>query len=116
MTTNTNPSRSTARRFFASTEPTAEGVYTITDRTDDSVVVTIKGRTHARFFAARLSEFDPAPRDAEPVKAAKPAKAKKATKAEPVTDAKRTSHADCAHVATKMARAICRKERAKASA
>jgi hypothetical protein len=115
MTTNTNPSRSIAR-FFASAEPTTEGLYTITDRTDDSVVVSIKGRTHARFFAARLSEFNPAPRDAEPVKAAKPAKAKKAAKAEPVTDAKRTSHADCAHVATKMARAICRKERAKASA
>lgn len=98
MTTNTNPSR-TAARFFAADKP-AFGTYPIIDRTDGQIVVNIKGRAAARTIAATLTTIDPAPRVAD----------------EPKPEAKRTSHADCAHVATKLARAICRKERAKASA
>lgn len=96
-----------AARFFASATPNAEGLYTITDRTDDSVVVTIKGRTHARFFASRLSELDPAPRADDDVQAEAEPEAK---------PAKRTAHTDCDHASTKLARAICRRERAKAEA
>jgi hypothetical protein len=106
MTTNTNRP---AARFFASATPNAEGLYTITDRTDDSIVVTIKGRTHARFFASRLTELDPAPRVEEPV-------ADEPTTDEAKPEAKRTSHADCDHASSKLARAICRRERAKADA
>jgi hypothetical protein len=122
MTTNTNTR--TPARFFASATPNDEGLYTITDRTDDSVVVTIKGRTHARFFAARLSEFDPSPRVElvpEP-KSAKKAKAKgterearKAALEAEASKAVRQSHADCSHASTKLARAICRRDRAKAA-
>lgn len=104
MTTNTNTR--TPARFFASTTANADGLFTITDRTDDTIVTAIKGRAHARFFAARLTEADPAPRVEDEATEAPAAKA----------DAKRTSHADCDHASSKLARATCRRNRAKADA
>lgn len=100
MTTNTNPSRTTAR-FAASTAPRVDGTYAIIDRTDgNAVVATIKGRAAARTIAATLTSIDPAPRTDDDVKPA----------------AKRTSHADCDHASSKLARAICRREARKANA
>jgi hypothetical protein len=100
MTTNTNTKP--AARFFASATANDEGLYTITDRTDGLTVAAIKGRAAARTMAATLTAIDPAPRADDDVQA------------EAKAEGKRTSHADCAHAATKLARAICRRERAKA--
>lgn len=126
MTTNANPSRTTAR-FAASTVPT-DGLWLITDRTDQIIVTRVKGRQAARDLAAMLSAIDPTvrPDDDVPVplnlrdtKRAVKAAARKAAKAEaaPKAEAKpatvRASHADCDHASTKLARAICRRERAK---
>lgn len=122
MTTNTNPSRTTAR-FFASTTPNAEGLYVITDRAakgTKAVTAYVKGRAAARAQAAILTAIDPADRVIE-TKATKKAKAQgKAAKAKPAAKAEpkaatRTSHADCAHASSKLARAICRREAAKAA-
>lgn len=101
MTTNTN-TRTPAR--FAAAAVTTKGRYAILDRADNQIVAYVKGRAAARAMAALLTDFDPAPRVAdEPATEAKP-------------EAKRTSHADCDHASSKLARAICRRDRAKADA
>lgn len=105
MTTNTNPSRTAPARFFASATPNAEGLYTITDRLDSAIVTTIKGRAAARATAALLTAIDLTDQPLIDQPAAEPA-------AKPT--AKRTSHADCDHASTKLARAICRRDRAAA--
>lgn len=96
MTTNTNPSRTTAR-FFASATPFL-GHYVITDRTDGSAVAAVKGRAAARSHAAALTAIDPT--DVQGPRTASAA-----------STAARTSHVDCAHVSSKLARAICRRDR-----
>lgn len=126
MTTNTNTR--TPARFFASATPVpGTGRYSITDRTDGTNVALVKGRQAARDHAAALTAIDPAPRDDNDTLALnlrdtkKAAKAARKAKAEPKAEATkapaaRTSHADCAHASSKLARAICRRERAKADA
>jgi hypothetical protein len=104
----TNRTTSTPARFAASAVPT-DGLYLVIDRTDSIIVTRIKGRAAARDLAATLTAIDPAPRPADEADAATDeAIAKAATK--------RTSHADCDHASTKLARSICRREARKANA
>lgn len=117
MTTNTNPR--TPARFYATDKPFL-GMYQVIDRTDGKPVTSVKGRAAARNQATLLSAIDPAPRDERVIEettipAPKKARKAKAAKAEPKVDAVRTSHADCKHASSKLARAICRRERSKAA-
>lgn len=116
MTTNTNPSRTTAR-FYAAATTNGHGRFEVIDRTDPRILVAIKGRAEARRVAAVLNEHADLVAQPQPrlqAVADKPAKAKKAKPA--VEAPARSSHADCAHASSKLARAICRRDRAKADA
>lgn len=124
MTTNTNPSRTTAR-FYAAATTNGHGLFEVIDRTDPRIVTAIKGRAEARRVAAVLTEHADLIGNGRVIetKATKKAKAQgkaakaKPAKAEPKAEAPvRTSHADCAHASSKLARAICRRDRAKADA
>ena len=107
MTTNATTSARTAARFY--TTPTAvDGLFPIIDRADDTTVANVKGRATARahaahltaiFLHAELDEQGPAP------------KLDDAAQARHDKIVTRTSHADCDHVSTKLARAICRRSR-----
>ena len=99
MTTNTNPSR-TAARFYAAATTNGHGRYEIIDRTDPRIVAAVKGRAAARAHAAALTAINPTDEQGP-----------RPTEAPAAKSSMRTSHADCDHVSTKLARAICRRSR-----
>lgn len=110
----TNRTTSSPVRFSADTTALTANVWIVRDRLDGLTITSTTGRAEARRVAAVLNSH--AELITEPQGPA-PRKARKG-KAEPKADATssvRTSHADCAHVATKLARAICRREAAKAT-
>lgn len=113
MTTNASPSRTTAR-FAADTTALTANVWIVRDRNDGLTIASATGRAEARRIAAVLNSV--ADLIAEPQPKAKARKAKAAKAEADTTSTVRTSHADCDHVATKLARAICRRDRAKADA
>lgn len=104
MTTNTNPSRKPAARFFVpDTRPAGATGWPVMDREGNDLVIRVSGRQMARTIAGELNQRNPEPQGPRPVD-------------EPKAEAKRTSHADCEHASSKLARAICRRDRVKADA